>query len=1265
MISTLQSFDEFDENKHESKEVESKNNNDGDSSDDEVEPSLKIHPDSHNKLLSKPSISSSPNQPNIHITTNTTSHITDDSPRDIEIEEWYNKRNAHLINLQRRKVLSYSENMQLEREVETLRSQLAMLESYENNGSFPTTIPITSTSTSANTSIVDLPKDKIVYSDVSNILSNYRTGTDLREPNDDDILTEENANNNNNTSSSSGSNSKFSPSRASPLHTLHTKKVVARIPRPNRVTTKTTSSITSTASSTGPATSAIIPDSDATSTASPVPPYGATPQASGSSGNSSLGARIKASYVPSNARRRRRDRSIQQDSTTGTANTSDTSYQPSSEGYISEAKSQPTINSDLDSSIAEAKYTNNTSALDNIKNSTYTTSDHHSYAYPSSSSKPTGPSRRPHFHRALNNSNDNTSSGHNSDPSTNCESKSITTTTNAIDRDVKSSFYKTNTNSNSNSNEDVSYIPSTARTSASTLLPSSKPPTTSLELNNAIGNDLDSEVENIIGGGHNSDPSLPLPRSSPRLSRSTTPLKLPQKTTTNNTFDTPTTAYNNNRAEDKIPVYIPSPLMTSSLESKSSKTGPKTPTATAVNTATTPSPASSSKNRPIINSISLDIVTTSNNIQTALELIENTVAYSARILKENNFNSLGKNDLNSLPSARKIGRRPRSRSKVGIGEVGLGSGIGSGIGSGSGEDKMGVLEIGGEGSKVEKEEEDYLESSMDSIDSTGYHSLPVSNKGHNYDSKATQDAPISSGKGKSDKRRPRGIFPALSSQDGEGQNYDDPDWAEESIGSLDLTSDPKSAPSKPDPHPSAKQPSLPHPSNDAKSHNLSPNLTHRHSPTPPPSTRKDHKASNDDHNIAVDVALNSEESVSNISTKNPRLQFLRRKEVSSTSNNNNSEQSLGTPTSITRHNSEAKASAVESSSSSAYPSHPPPYPQPPNMAPSRRRRHLATGSNSNSNSSLPLDHSIISEAGNLSSSALDALAADSQHGETKDSIADTAPDTANQSSSSGHPASSQRSPKESPDMDVISKTVSSPSSPPPIDSPTLHRKLSPSRSLSPTNITRDKTDSRSAAGTTHNNSNITGPARTSQPQAHTAMSVSRSPNRTSFINNKTNMASKASATASSNATAASKINRSRQASPLHDSKVTSPEVPSCKITPTLPLETNVSGKTNDSGSFWTPSLDTRWQEVMFLLKKPIQSEGDMIYTIAAAEAGLMFIDEVGFITILQCYTLYYATIAYMLSVYAICIQCLPYCTYIHLLTYTFSYTPISSFVCYL
>ena len=106
------------------------------------------------------------------------------------------------------------------------------------------------------------------------------------------------------------------------------------------------------------------------------------------------------------------------------------------------------------------------------------------------------------------------------------------------------------------------------------------------------------------------------------------------------------------------------------------------------------------------------------------------------------------------------------------------------------------------------------------------------------------------------------------------------------------------------------------------------------------------------------------------------------------------------------------------------------------------------------------------------------------------------------------------------------------------------------------------------------------------------------------------MASKLSATTSSNTTAASKINRSRQTSPLRDSKATSSEAPSSNNTPTLPLETNGSGKTNDSGSFWTTSLDTRWQEVMFLLKKPIQSEGDMIYTIAAAEAGLMFIDEV-------------------------------------------------------
>ena len=35
-----------------------------------------------------------------------------------------------------------------------------------------------------------------------------------------------------------------------------------------------------------------------------------------------------------------------------------------------------------------------------------------------------------------------------------------------------------------------------------------------------------------------------------------------------------------------------------------------------------------------------------------------------------------------------------------------------------------------------------------------------------------------------------------------------------------------------------------------------------------------------------------------------------------------------------------------------------------------------------------------------------------------------------------------------------------------------------------------------------------------------------------------------------------------------------------------------------------------WAEVSLLLRKPIVSEQDMLYTVAASEAGLMYIDQV-------------------------------------------------------
>jgi len=49
-------------------------------------------------------------------------------------------------------------------------------------------------------------------------------------------------------------------------------------------------------------------------------------------------------------------------------------------------------------------------------------------------------------------------------------------------------------------------------------------------------------------------------------------------------------------------------------------------------------------------------------------------------------------------------------------------------------------------------------------------------------------------------------------------------------------------------------------------------------------------------------------------------------------------------------------------------------------------------------------------------------------------------------------------------------------------------------------------------------------------------------------------------------------------------------------------------------------LPCRWAEVGLLLRKPIENEGDMHYTIAAAEAGLIYTDQVigmGIIIILK------------------------------------------------
>lgn len=42
---------------------------------------------------------------------------------------------------------------------------------------------------------------------------------------------------------------------------------------------------------------------------------------------------------------------------------------------------------------------------------------------------------------------------------------------------------------------------------------------------------------------------------------------------------------------------------------------------------------------------------------------------------------------------------------------------------------------------------------------------------------------------------------------------------------------------------------------------------------------------------------------------------------------------------------------------------------------------------------------------------------------------------------------------------------------------------------------------------------------------------------------------------------------------------------------------------------WSDGIESRWLEVRFLLRKPIESEADMRFTIAATESGLLFIDQ--------------------------------------------------------
>ncbi|KAJ1444019.1 hypothetical protein B484DRAFT_414253 [Ochromonadaceae sp. CCMP2298] len=51
---------------------------------------------------------------------------------------------------------------------------------------------------------------------------------------------------------------------------------------------------------------------------------------------------------------------------------------------------------------------------------------------------------------------------------------------------------------------------------------------------------------------------------------------------------------------------------------------------------------------------------------------------------------------------------------------------------------------------------------------------------------------------------------------------------------------------------------------------------------------------------------------------------------------------------------------------------------------------------------------------------------------------------------------------------------------------------------------------------------------------------------------------------------------------------------------------------------WDAELDQWWAEVGLLLRKPILEEEDMLYTVAAAEAGLMYTDQMNEIaTMLQ------------------------------------------------
>jgi hypothetical protein len=88
---------------------------------------------------------------------------------------------------------------------------------------------------------------------------------------------------------------------------------------------------------------------------------------------------------------------------------------------------------------------------------------------------------------------------------------------------------------------------------------------------------------------------------------------------------------------------------------------------------------------------------------------------------------------------------------------------------------------------------------------------------------------------------------------------------------------------------------------------------------------------------------------------------------------------------------------------------------------------------------------------------------------------------------------------------------------------------------------------------------------------------------------------------------------------------------------------------------WTDDLDSRWGEVDFLLRKRIENEEDILYTAAAAEAGLMFIEQVQICIYIFIHTYIYTYIyiykyIYIIHIYIICIYTFIY-IYIYICIY--------------